>query len=247
MRKTAIGLVCGAMGMAGAGCGGKTVPLGATGPGGSADGGGSGSSGGGSAGGGAGGAGATGGASGGTAGQGGSAGVIDDPVQEKSSKLDVLLVVDNSMSMQDSQILFMRAAGELVSRLINPRCVDSQGNPGPQQPSEPTESCPAGTTRESAPAGDLHVGLITSSIGGHGADSCSPEDGASYTPRKNDRAHLLAAANTDRASSSAAALIRGVVEQQIMAVGSEGCGFEAPLEAAYRFLADPDPPVDVVR
>lgn len=32
----------------------------------------------------------------------------------------------------------------------------------------------------------------------------------------------------------------------IVAVGQTGCGFEAPLEAMYRFLADPDPPESVV-
>src|SRR5688500_19235150 len=35
--------------------------------------------------------------------------------------------------------------------------------------------------------------------------------------------------------------------EHVAAVGETGCGFEAPLEAWYRFLVDPSPPIDVVK
>jgi hypothetical protein len=44
--------------------------------------------------------------------------------------------------------------------------------------------------------------------------------------------------------SSAAALTSGL-QAMIAAAGDRGCGFEAPLEAMYRFLVDPDPPLTV--
>src|SRR5690606_36263121 len=34
-------------------------------------------------------------------------------------------------------------------------------------------------------------------------------------------------------------------ETQLREVGDSGCGFEAPLEAMYRFLVDPEPPLSI--
>lgn len=95
--------------------------------------------------------------------------------------------------------------------------------------------------RRLAAVGDLHVGVISSSLGSLGADTC-PDDGD-----RNQRAHLLtrgaasppangvltSAAGVDALVSETEAVVRGV--------GQAGCGFEATLEAAYRFLVQPDP------
>src|SRR5690606_39068652 len=35
------------------------------------------------------------------------------------------------------------------------------------------------------------------------------------------------------------------IASQIIAAGEDGCGYEAPLEAMYRFLVDPQPPLSV--
>jgi hypothetical protein len=43
-------------------------------------------------------------------------------------KLDVLFMIDNSASMGDKQALLQAAVPEMIGRLVNPNCVDTQGN-----------------------------------------------------------------------------------------------------------------------
>src|SRR5687767_15641576 len=71
--------------------------------------------------------------------------------QAKSGKLDLLLVVDNSWSMGDKQAVLDASAKTLISRLTNPRCVDSNGNPTAAQPANAGEDCPSGSSREMPP------------------------------------------------------------------------------------------------
>lgn len=65
---------------------------------------------------------------------------------QKSSKLDLLLVVDNSASMADKQALLSASSGDLIRRLINPPCVDAAGAVV-DQPSSGTDSCSSGERR----------------------------------------------------------------------------------------------------
>jgi hypothetical protein len=88
-------------------------------------------------------------------------------------KLDLLLMLDNSRSMADKQLILAAAVPDLVRGLLNPKCVDSTGAPAATQPSGPLESCVPGARRAFPPITDIHVGIITSSLGGHGADTCS--------------------------------------------------------------------------
>jgi hypothetical protein len=224
--------------------------------GGTGTGGGSGAGGGGT--GGASGAGGSGGT--GAAGAGGSGGFV----QQTSRKLDLLFMVDNSISMGDKQEILRDSFGELVARLTNPLCLDASRQPTSTQPSGPNESCPAGATREFAPLRDLHVGIISSSLGGHGADYCSPSY-ALFGPEQDDHAHLIPKVRTAVASyqdlgffkwdpdalasppgDSDAQVFVEKLEAAAVAVGESGCGFESQLEALYRFLVDPNPPLSVV-
>jgi hypothetical protein len=66
-----------------------------------------------------------------------------------SKKVDLLFVVDNSASMKDKQILLANAAPELLTRLVNPRCVDESGAKV-AQPSTPQEPCPPGSSASSS-------------------------------------------------------------------------------------------------
>ncbi len=117
------------------------------------------------------------------------------------SRIDLLLAIDNSRSMAEKQVLLELAVPDLVRGLVNPRCVDTTGAPAQAQPTSPLEACPAGTRREFEPLLDIHIGVISSSLGGHGSDACpdiepsSPECVPSPHTTNNDKGHLLARLN----------------------------------------------------
>lgn len=220
--------------------------------------------------------GSSGGSSGGTsAGGSGSAGTdsgsaavfVDQIRQTTRDKLDLLFVVDNSVGMADKQTLLGSAVPGLVERFVNPDCVqtDGDGNVLSRQPAgaDPNEPCPQeGWDVEFRPVDDIHIGVITSSLGGHGGDICSPNGAgaSSYNETKNDRARLLPTARPELnlpSSDSAgflawdpAQIDRKTLESQFQQVvtgaGDVGCGYEATLESWYRFLIDPTPPMDMV-
>ncbi len=131
-----------------------------------------------------------------------------------SGKVDLLLVVDNSASMGDKAQALSASIGTLL--------------------------------RKVTPGHDVHVAVISSSLGGFGGDVC-PDSSSSL----NGRAHL----RTDGPDGPVAAAAGGflnftggdvealVTDTQtlVRGVGQNGCGLEAQLETAYRFLVQPDP------
>ncbi|MEM6790878.1 MAG: hypothetical protein AAF928_10740 [Myxococcota bacterium] len=180
-----------------------------------------------------------------------------------AEELDVLLVVDNGFTGGPAQQTLSATVPYMVDRLVNPRCVNGRGqivdNPG-----GPDAPCAVGR-RDFASQTDVRLAVISSSIGGHGADTCSPAD-PDFAPSQDDGAGLLSrdadggvvatydgrgflAWDPDARQSppgesgqaNFAASIRDVVD----GTGTEGCRYPAPLEAAYRFLVDPEPPVAV--
>ena len=179
-------------------------------------------------------------------------------------KVDLLLVVDNSISMADKQAILAPSVRRLLTSLINPPCVDGSGSPSATQPAGPSEACPAGFSRASEPVDDLHVGIISSSLGDLGTGAC----GQLSLLYPDDKAHLLArgpgggVVETYRdlgflawdpngelsppGESDFEALLQKA-EQMILGVDEVGCGYEMPLEATYRFLADPDPYEELVK
>lgn len=186
---------------------------------------------------------------GGSGGQGGESG---------SATLDLLFVVDNSMSMPEKQKHLAASVTRLLDQVTNPPCVDAAGIVV-NQPASPAEACPAGTARRHAPVRSLHAGVISSSLGALTTNQC---DGAP-TPNvgANDKAHLLdrgpagtvetyqgqgfLAFDPDGAMSPAGEPSLATFSQRlsdlIVGAGGTGCGYEMPLEATYRFLVDPDP------
>jgi hypothetical protein len=185
--------------------------------------------------------------------------------------VDLLFVVDNSTSMGDKQALFADAVPDLVDMLVHPPCLDELGDTDAANDvlvPEVDGSCPDGTSRAFAPVTDIHIGVISSSLGAHGlvTDPLNP-DGYQCPDElhQNDRSYLIPLvrpevpdllANSyqglgflvwdpDQEASPPGDADQATLVQkfqaQVSAVRETGCGFEAQLEAAYRFLVDPAP------
>ncbi len=175
-------------------------------------------------------------------------------------QLDLLFVIDNSSSMGDKQALLRETIPDLIEMLANPPCV-TQSREFVAYP-KPGEVCPARAQRVFDPVTDVHIGIITSSLGPQGTIADEIPLGCSAVPGEDDRAWLLGRARQELNAStyqgwgflawdpSQVAQPPGEqdlgqlvadFQEHVSAVGESGCGFEAPLEAAYRFLIDPDP------
>ncbi|WP_231511969.1 hypothetical protein [Chondromyces apiculatus] len=179
----------------------------------------------------------------------------------KADKVDLLLMIDNSQSMADKQQALALALTDLVESLTNPLCIDPGGVLLPTRPASAADPCPSGTSRWFMPVNDIHVGIVSSSIGGYGGDVCS----TAGSPSNNDRGHLLARSSPSQTTNDLPTyenkgflfwdpLSQGTppgetdrealtdsFAQMVVGVGQQGCGYEAPLEGWYRFLADPEP------
>ena len=190
-------------------------------------------------------------------GEGGS----DGPPLERVStvpadKIDLLFVIDNSISMADKQEIFRNAVPLLVQRLVTPVCVDAEGEPTGMLASA-GGVCASGEP-EFPPIRDIHVGVVTSSLGGNGGEVCadmSDDDKARLLPSMrddldswNDSGFLAwdpdQMRNDPPGEGDPVAFVSSF-QDMVVAAGEEGCGYEAPLEAWYRFLIDPDPPSSV--
>jgi hypothetical protein len=119
--------------------------------------------------------------------------------QSKIKKIDLLLMIDNSASMGDKQAILASAVPDLVRGLVSPLCVDEAGVPAPKQPELTTDPCPGKTFHEFDAITDIHVGLISSSLGSRGANGCLVTGPA--TAAKNDRGHLLARSESSKGSA----------------------------------------------
>ncbi len=173
--------------------------------------------------------------------------------------MDLLLVIDNSPNTDELRALFGATAPYLVSRFAHPACVNGLGNVVATTTND-TDPCPDGQ-REFQPVQDVHIAVVTSSLGGHGADTCSPAS-ADWNTTQNDAGHLItrgpggatvatyqgqgflawdpAQKLSPPGESDIGALGQSVTDLASGA-GEAGCGFEATLESMYRFLVDPEP------
>ncbi len=191
--------------------------------------------------------------------------IVDKLTQSAVDKIDLLLMIDNSGSMSDKQQILKLAVPDLVQSLVNPKCLDETGKATPAQPNGPLAECPVmGSKREFEPIINIHIGVVSSSLGGHGADSCLGDK----TPSENDHGRLIKRTSTDGSTPDAATwadkgflvwdpnpqkpshspqgetdITKFVadVDAIVAGAGEVGCGFESTLEAWYRFAVDPDP------
>ena len=166
-------------------------------------------------------------------------------------KVDLLLVIDESRSTLDKQNVLASTLTRFFGQLLNPRCIDNAGYATADQPSGPLQPCPGGSQREFLPVLDIHIGVITTSLGGHGADACAE------TTAENWKAHLVdggvagyaghpflawdPAGIQDPPGEDDPAKFTADLVTIIASLGEAGCGYEAQLESWYRFLVEPDP------
>lgn len=198
--------------------------------------------------------------------------VLESQRNTQVDKLDLLLAIDNSSSMSDKQELLGLAVPRLVDRLVNPLCVDTSiENPIPlgqiDQPDDPSAPCPVvtvdgvevQTTREFEPVKDIHVGIISSSLGDLNADTCGREhpndqghlldrtkpaqdgDPEGTAPTFEDKGFLLWDPGGKYGPETGIQVFRDTLADMVVGVNQDGCGYEQPLEAIVRFLVDPAP------
>jgi hypothetical protein len=187
---------------------------------------------------------------------------VDEIRQTAVDKIDLLFMIDNSISMADKQAMLAAAVPELVGRLVTPICVDADDQP--VGGNAIGGDCGGNGSPEFNPIKDIHVGIVTSSLGSHGATGTKD---VCVDPSKDEHARLLGALRglttyqnagflkwdvtspakyTPPGESNAEAFGTAFTEM-VVAAGEQGCGFEASLEAWYRFLIDPEPPAAVVK
>jgi hypothetical protein len=108
-------------------------------------------------------------------------------------KVDLLFMIDNSASMGDKQALLAEAVPDMIRRLVSPNCVDAAGNPTGSTVS-PAGGCATGKA-EFPPVHDMHIGIVTSSLGGRGSDQCDPKEtnhaNTALLAHNDDRGELI--------------------------------------------------------
>jgi hypothetical protein len=181
--------------------------------------------------------------------------VIEQLRADRIERIDLLFMIDNSISMADKQKLLANAVPQLVRRLVQPRCIGTDGvATGARFP------CGQTGVAEFEPVVDIHVGVVSSSLGPHGGDTqlCA------NVPPANDRGQLLPSVRPELGLPEDGAgflwwnpqgefgdpevkSFEDRFQAHVQAAGEKGCGYEASLESWYRFLIDPSPPAEVTK
>ncbi len=96
--------------------------------------------------------------------------IVSKTVTNQSiDKVDLLFMIDNSVSMGDKQSLLALAVPNMITRLVEPNCLDANGMITGQ--SDTSGNCATGKA-EFAPVHNLHIGILSSSLGSRGGDVC---------------------------------------------------------------------------
>ena len=128
--------------------------------------------------------------------------VIQRQLNSAINAIDLLLMIDNSSSMADKQKTLAVAVPQLLTQLVQPSCVDANNVVTSTRVALGTGACPAGSSPEFNPVNNIHIGIVTSSLGDHGGGNlCTPGTPTSYTdangnvinqpPDVNDASHLV--------------------------------------------------------
>ncbi len=128
------------------------------------------------------------------------------------NKIDLLFMIDNSASMGDKQAYLGQAIPELVARLATPNCVEA-GNAGVVYGSSTLDGNGNATCAQGVPefpaVHDMHIGIVSSSLGPRLGDKVAPGSGGVCLPtattivngttidnHNDDQAHLLTRSTT---------------------------------------------------
>ena len=113
--------------------------------------------------------------------------------QQAVDKVDLLFAIDNSQSMGDKQAILKDAVPDLIQGLLKPACVNREtrektGNlANPNKGKDENYGCDKATEEpEFKPVTDMHIGIISSSLGNFGGNVCDGDNA-----RLNDNALLL--------------------------------------------------------
>ena len=113
--------------------------------------------------------------------------------QQAVDKVDILFAIDNSQSMGDKQDILKEAVPDLIQGLLRPNCVERESRAKTGKHADPNlgkddnYGCDKATSEpEFKPVTDLHIGIVSSSLGNLGGNVC-----ATTNPRTNDNALLL--------------------------------------------------------
>ena len=110
------------------------------------------------------------------------AGCLDRPVTNQSptiktnftsavnqsgiDKVDILFDIDNSASMGDKQTYLIQAIPQMIARLVTPNCIDGKTGMATGATADPsTGECATGSAPEFTAVHDMHIGVVTSSLG----------------------------------------------------------------------------------
>jgi hypothetical protein len=180
--------------------------------------------------------------------------------QPAIDKIDLLVMVDDSPSMADKQKILASAVPDLLEPLVRPMCVDrvtrSPRGVRAEVNRPEDEMCPPGSEPAFPPITDMHIGVLSSSLGGLGATPCTGMEGGHLVGRDGFLAwYPDVERNRDKTRHPEPPVPKATTfgdltsgfRERIVAVGQRGCGLEAQLESVYRFLVQPDPWVRIAR
>lgn len=149
--------------------------------------------------------------------------------QPQVTGFDVLLVVDDSISMGDKQEVLQSSLFRL--NLTPNHCTPPRDNfdTDPRVTYPPVDGkCPEEWAYGPA-FGATNVAVITTSMEAGGLACANSARGAHPLPPVSKEEEIFGTQYLG----------------QLRHVGERGCGYESPLEAMYRFLIDPEPPLRV--
>ncbi|HTB71977.1 MAG TPA: hypothetical protein VK762_01975 [Polyangiaceae bacterium] len=115
--------------------------------------------------------------------------------QGSIDKVDILFDIDNSASMGDKQAYLSKAIPDLLTRLVTPNCVNAAGTVTGSAMLSGACTDP-NSSAEFPPVHNLHIGIVSSSLGGRLGDACDPSAQQTtaqgmISRHNDDQAHLL--------------------------------------------------------